>query len=298
MGVDRSYYDASRVAIRPNERKLRTETYLDDFAFKEENEDIAELFHENTKVSQLDPKFETSIQHFTKVETRSNRLLTPSPKRKDQPKVELPEPGCPTDSVDDVIEARESIRTFTGEPLSKTDLSTLLKFGFGTTGEGEEIANGLEFRTRAYPSAGGLYVINPYIVLLNGRNLEEGVYFYSADDHCLRVVRRVDRDQLIEAASNFTNGTLFDYERASALFVLTGSFWKNKIKYGPRGYRFALLEAGHMLQNLQLVATSMGYGMCSLGGLREDEVDTFVEANGVDESMVYGCIFGTPAEEE
>ena len=36
--------------------------------------------------------------------------------------------------------------------------------------------------------------------------------------------------------------------------VVTGVFWRSRFKYGPRGYRFALLEAGHLVQNALLAA--------------------------------------------
>jgi SagB-type dehydrogenase family enzyme len=43
-------------------------------------------------------------------------------------------------------------------------------------------------------------------------------------------------------------------------------------KYGPRGLRFLLLEAGHLLQNLCLMSTSLGLATVPLGGFFEREI--------------------------
>jgi nitroreductase len=43
-------------------------------------------------------------------------------------------------------------------------------------------------------------------------------------------------------------------------------------KYGERGYRFLLLEAGHLMQNLCLLSASLGLMTVPLGGFFEREV--------------------------
>ena len=47
--------------------------------------------------------------------------------------------------------------------------------------------------------------------------------------------------------------------------VVTAMFWRTRFKYGLRGYRFALLEAGHVVQNAVLAATAMRVAALPLG---------------------------------
>ncbi len=47
---------------------------------------------------------------------------------------------------------------------------------------------------------------------------------------------------------------------AAALLVVSAVFWRSRFKYGLRGYRFALLEAGHAVQNAVLAATAPRFG--------------------------------------
>jgi nitroreductase len=59
-----------------------------------------------------------------------------------------------------------------------------------------------------------------------------------------------------------------------------------------RGYRFALLEAGHVVQNLVLAATALGLPALPLGGWYDRRVDALVGADGLDEATVYVVLLG------
>jgi SagB-type dehydrogenase family enzyme len=69
-------------------------------------------------------------------------------------------------------------------------------------------------------------------------------------------------------------------------------FWRSRFKYGLRGYRFALLEAGHVVQNLVLAATALGLPALPLGGWYDRRVDELVGADGLDEATVYVVLLG------
>jgi hypothetical protein len=51
---------------------------------------------------------------------------------------------------------------------------------------------------------------------------------------------------------------------AAAVIVLTGISAKSRLKYGERGYRFTLLEAGHIAQNALLAASALMLDACSI----------------------------------
>ncbi|MBW2093959.1 MAG: nitroreductase family protein [Deltaproteobacteria bacterium] len=48
-------------------------------------------------------------------------------------------------------------------------------------------------------------------------------------------------------------------------------------RFGPRGYRFAMLEAGRMGETLYLSAASMGIGCCGIGAFYDEEARQLLE---------------------
>ncbi len=76
------------------------------------------------------------------------------------------------------------------------------------------------------------------------------------------------------------------------MIVVTALFWRSRYQYGPRGYRFALLEAGHLVQNALLAAAALRFEALPLGGFYDRELDDVVGADGLDEASVYALLLG------
>jgi SagB-type dehydrogenase family enzyme len=64
-------------------------------------------------------------------------------------------------------------------------------------------------------------------------------------------------------------------------------FNRTKIKYGERGYRYILLDAGYIGENIYLVSNAMGLGVVSIGGFIDDDINELLDINGVDEAVIY-----------
>jgi SagB-type dehydrogenase family enzyme len=64
-------------------------------------------------------------------------------------------------------------------------------------------------------------------------------------------------------------------------------FERSTFKYGERGYRFVLLEAGHVAQNLSLTACALGMGCVNIGGFFDRKVDELLELDGLHQSTIY-----------
>ncbi len=64
---------------------------------------------------------------------------------------------------------------------------------------------------------------------------------------------------------------------------------------GERGCRFALLEAGHIAQNILLATTALDLGAVAVGGFIDDEVNEILDIDGVDEFSIYLIAIGYPA---
>jgi SagB-type dehydrogenase family enzyme len=101
---------------------------------------------------------------------------------------------------------------------------------------------------RCVPSAGGLYPLELYVVshAVDGR--KPGLDHYDARAHGLTRLAAGDLFPR-SAEAIFVPEAL---EGAAAVVVLSAVFGRCKVKYGERAYRFALIWAGHAMQNLCL----------------------------------------------
>lgn len=75
--------------------------------------------------------------------------------------------------------------------------------------------------------------------------------------------------------------------QANVVLILTAVFQRTRWKYQGRTYRYLMLEAGHIGQNVYLVATSMGLGTCAVGAFFDDDLDRPLEVDGTREAVVY-----------
>lgn len=184
----------------------------------------------------------------------------------------------------DLIRNRVSFRDFSRKKIAFSDLSLLLKYSCGITGKLSDD----RFR-RAHPSGGARFPIETYIIVL--RSEEEvlpGVYHYSVKEHALDVVvQRTFSDKELDM--------LFLYpwvKDASIIILMTAVFWRTQHKYGERGYRYVLLEAGHIGQNIYLTSQALGLGCTGLGGTRDEHLEKLLDIDGVTEALVYALAIG------
>ena len=191
-------------------------------------------------------------------------------------RVALPDPrGWGGLSLEEAVEARRSVRDYAGEPLSLEHLSRLLHAAQGIT----EPRRGF----RAAPSAGALYPIELYAVVHAVAELEPGIYHYAVQEHALELVRA---DDLRGAVTRAGLGQAF-LGQAGACFVLSATFQRTRWRYRERTYRYVMLEAGHVAQNLYLAATGMGLGACAVGAFLDGEFNELLGLDGADEAVLY-----------
>jgi SagB-type dehydrogenase family enzyme len=194
----------------------------------------------------------------------------------DAQRVDLPDPhGYRGMSLEEVIENRRSIREYAGEPLSLEEFSRLMHAAQGITDQRRGF--------RAAPSAGALYPIETYIVVHDVAGLEPGLYHYAVVDHTLE---RLRTDNLRGAIMVAGIGQEM-LGQAQVCFVLSAMFQRLRWKYRERTYRYALLEAGHIGQNIYLAATSMGLGACAVGAFLDDELNDLLGLDGQEEAALY-----------
>jgi SagB-type dehydrogenase family enzyme len=252
----------------------------------------SELYHENSKQQRFDAEFSRRIYlvnnnaSFHGVLSRSFKSH-PGAEFMSLPAV-APADGPPFETV---AALRRSIRRFDGQPISLLQLARLLYFAGGLTGRLDATEHGVMQPVRAAPSGGALYPVELYMCAIAVQGLQQGLYHYAVDRHGLELLQRGNMaERLSEATSDAAM-----ISRAAVVFILAGMFGRGQFKYGERSYRFALLEAGHICQNLLLEATALQLGAVAVGGFIDDEINQMLDVDGVDEAAIYLVAAGQPA---
>ena len=193
------------------------------------------------------------------------------------PKVELSDQSSiPILDLATTITTRRSRRLYnTNSALSLEQLSQLLFLAQGITWDEREY--------RTVPSSGALYPLEIYPIVHRVDGLEPGLYHHAVENHQLELVKTGDlRQPLIKAGLNQ------DFlGEAQVCFVVSGIFQRTRWKYHERTYRYVLMEAGHLGQNLYLAATALGLGVCGIGAFFDNPLNELLGIDGEDEAALY-----------
>jgi len=81
---------------------------------------------------------------------------------------------------------------------------------------------------------------------------------------------------------------------AGALIVIASAIDRIMARYGERGYRYALLEAGHVAQNASLIAVALGVGALNLGGFLDESVSGLLNTTMYEVTPLYAVALGVP----
>jgi SagB-type dehydrogenase family enzyme len=193
----------------------------------------------------------------------------------------IPPPGGP--ALEQVILRRRSIREYADRPVSLDELSRLLLYSAGISDRRDPT-----FAFRTVPSSGALFPIELYPVVFDVAGVGAGVYHYAVQGHALELVRAGDFRQEVFRAAVSQEMLL----RASLALVLSGIHDRVAWKYADRSYRYVLLEAGHLGQNVYLAATGLGLAPCGIGAYFDDDLNHLLGLDGRDEAVVYLLAIG------
>jgi len=165
-------------------------------------------------------------------------------------------------SLEGTIKKRRTVRSFTSEPLTLEQISQLFWAAQGITGN-----RGFK---RAAPSAGALYPMDLYAVVGTGgvEGLTAGIYHYDPRDHGLSLAIGGDLRTAVAKAA------LSQMWVASPPLdlVITAEYNRIAVKYGSRGVRYAMIEAGHIGQNIFLQAEALGLGAGIVGAFDDEDL--------------------------
>ncbi|MGE0401225.1 MAG: SagB/ThcOx family dehydrogenase [Kofleriaceae bacterium] len=168
-----------------------------------------------------------------------DRKVLPAPRRDGGP------------ALESVLASRRSMRVYGVRDLDDAELGQLLWAGQGVI-DGHRTA----------PSAGALYPLTLRVADANG------IWRYVPEDHS--VVRESAGDRRTAIATSSSSQEAL--RAAPAILVITADVAITARKYGDRAERYAMLEAGHVAQNVLLEATGLGLAAVPVGAFDDDAV--------------------------
>jgi SagB-type dehydrogenase family enzyme len=188
----------------------------------------------------------------------------------------------------DAIRRSPQVRSFATDPLSLPQLGRLLYFTNGVTGR---LESDPPTALRAAPSAGALYAGEVYVLAQRVHGLEAGLYYYDVLSHDLVELRRGSRLDAIRAALEGAD----DPATAAAFVLLTNVFHRYHRQYADRGYRYALIDTGHIGENLRLATLAAGLASSHAPRFADDVLNDLLEVDGREEAVCAIHAVGVPA---
>lgn len=179
--------------------------------------------------------------------------------------IDLPDPVKDGQmSLEEALTLRRSIRSYTEDPLTISEVSQLLWSAQGVTNE-------RGFRTA--PSAGATFPLEMFMLASNVEGLEKGLYQYHPDDHQLEFVREADLAEPLYRAS-LSQSMILD---GAIVLIFGAEFERTTQRYGERGERYVYNEIGHASQNVHLQAAALDLGTVVIGAYDDDEVEAILD---------------------
>lgn len=185
-----------------------------------------------------------------------------------------------------LIRDRRSARVYTGEKMTADELSFLL---WAT--QGVKDIRGKNYATlRTVPCGGARHEYETYLLVINIDGLAPGAYHYLPMEHSLEFLHPVD--DITETVDKAMCGQKWA-AKANVIFFWAMNAYRAEWRYGISAHRVALIDCGHIGQNLYLAATALGLGTCGVGAFFDRECSSLFGLDGEEEFMVYTAPVGT-----
>ena len=151
-------------------------------------------------------------------------------------------------------------------------LSCLFRLTYSLTAKARHAGD--DFYYRSVASAGALYPAEIYVALKGVPQVLDGLYHFSIARHGLSLLRPGPFP-----LSSKTEREDLDTTSPVLRFFVTAIFFRSAWKYRDRSYRYHLLDAGHLLENLVLALKALGLSSALTFDFDDDSINRFL---GVD----------------
>ena len=159
-------------------------------------DDLPEQFHESTKYWRADMMNKAaSIASFLFDPLYIERSLRVGARNPLNPVRPLPDGPSPDMPLAAALQARASIRTFTPQAVTEDKVGGLLRSALAAS-RSSQVGEDMMLRFRPYPSGGGLYPIEFYLIAMNVEGLEAGIARYDPVQHGLQRLGHIGIDHV------------------------------------------------------------------------------------------------------
>lgn len=192
-----------------------------------------------------------------------------------------------------LLTERKSSRVYTRQPISLLQLSFML-----WAAQGIKDIRGKAYATlRTVPSGGARHGFETYLLVQNVEGLQPGAYHYLPLGHQLEFLHPVDN--LPAAISDSLEGQSWA-AKAGVIFYWSFLPYRCEWRYGIWAHRVALIDAGHVGQNLYLACAALGLGTCAIAAFDMAVCDSLFGLDSEEEFTVYASPVGTfsPADQK
>ncbi len=181
-----------------------------------------------------------------------------------------------------LLQQRRSLRKYESKSISTEELAFMLWASQGITAASEK------HTFRATPSGGALYPVETYLSVHRVEGLHPGLYHFDVENFSLDRLNNTDSAEAVaEACLNQK------FMATSAVSFLWSAVMRRSMsKYGNRGMRYILLDAGHICQNLIMAAEATGNGACPVAAFYDDEVNKLLKLDPEEEMVIYAAAVG------
>lgn len=190
--------------------------------------------------------------------------------------IPLPEPLSLSMTLGAALHARSSFFEVSNpyNTVTLQDVGTLL--GTALRRRSKDAPN------RAYPSGGGLFPVETYLISQALEGHEPALFHYNPTEHVLEKLWAIPSGTTVKDFAKQPHTHLF-----STLIVFTGVWNRSSAKYGDLAYIHTLLEAGHMSENILLTATALGFHTRPMAGFDDDLLIDALDLNPEMEQPVH-----------
>ena len=201
----------------------------------------------------------------------------------------LPLPAPASLSIPDLplrqaVERRRTVRRYAEQKISLEELSYALWMT-----QGIKEVTGRPVTLRTVPSAGARHAFETYLLVNRVEGLETGLYRFVAGQHALINLNAPDtiRQDMTLACYNQNQ-----FNSCAVAFVWAAVTERMTWRYVERGFRYLLLDAGHVCQNLYLAAEACGCGVCAIAAFDDDQLNKILNLDGESQWAIYLATFG------
>jgi SagB-type dehydrogenase family enzyme len=186
------------------------------------------------------------------------------------------------EKISPLLQNRRSLRRYSQDAIPLQDLAFMLWASQGITA----VSGNYSFRT--VPSGGALYPVETYLSVKSVEDLSPGLYHFDVENFGLD---RLTNSDCSEAVASACLNQRF-MANSAVTFLWSGVFRRCMNKYGNRGIRYILLDAGHICQSLLMAAEATGSGGCPVAAFFDDEVNSLLGLDPEEESVLYAASVG------